>query len=123
MRGLHGPSVARDRYRRANVSLRQEQGKRAAFTRRAAELNFSAKEICQFAADGQSQSSAAVFAAGARVCLLKRLKDDALFFHRYSDTRIGNLERDHRCGAPQDGMTLAPPAICQRNGKAHSALL
>ena len=61
---------------------------------RAAQLNFAAQQTGQFAADGQAQTGAAVFAAGAGVCLLERLEDDALLLRRNADARIGDFEGD-----------------------------
>src|ERR1700742_5073983 len=66
----------------AYVGQRQEQRKGAALPRDAAQLDFTAQEIRQLAADRQSQAGAAVLAAGARVGLLEGFENDALLFRR-----------------------------------------
>ena len=63
---------------------------------RTAQLNFTTQQAGQFAADRKPKAGAAVLAARAGVRLLERLKDDALFFGRNADARVGDFERDHR---------------------------
>jgi len=80
--------------------LRQIQSEGAAFAGSAAQLNFSTEQTREFAADGQPQTRSAVFAAGAGICLLKGLEDDALLLLRNADAAIGNLKGDHRPRLP-----------------------
>ena len=77
---------------------------------RAAQLNLATEQAGQFAADRQPQAGAAVFAAGAGVCLLEGLEDDALLFGRNADPGIGNLEGHDRGAAFEDRMIFAPAA-------------
>ena len=98
----------------ADVGLRQVEREGAALAGVAAQLDFAAEQVGQFAADGQAETGAAVLAAGARIGLLEGLEDDALFFRRDADAGIGDLEGDHRTGAGEDGMIGAPAAGCAR---------
>ena len=93
---------------RADISLGQVKRERASLARRAAQLNFPSEKTGQFTADRQSQPRAAIFAAGAGIGLLECLKDDALFLRRNADAGVGHLERDHRCRAAENRVTLAP---------------
>ena len=56
--------------------------------RRAYEFDFAAQQRGQFAADGQTEAGAAVSPRGARVRLLERFEDQALFFRRDADSGI-----------------------------------
>ena len=100
---------------RTDVGLRHIQGKGTSFTRRAAQLDFTAEQVCQLAADRKTQTSAAIFAAGAGICLLESLKDDALFIERNTDSSIGNFEGDNRSGAIQNSVLVAPTVPYNRN--------
>ena len=71
---------------------------------RAAQLDFAAQQVGQFAADRQAQAGAAVLAAGAGIGLLEGLEDDSLLFRRDADAGVGHLERHHRSRASQDRM-------------------
>ena len=88
---MEGPTYVCGRYK----------SERAAHAGRAAQLDFATQQARQFAADGQTQTGAAVFAARPCVRLLKRLEDDALFFGRDTDAGIGNFEGDDRRRAIQ----------------------
>ena len=90
----------------------------------AAQLDFSAQQAGQLAADGESQSGSAVFAAGAGVCLLKRLEDDSLLLRRNTDSGIGDLEGNHGCGACRESgwSSLHPPAATETD-KLHASVL
>ncbi len=112
----------RARSRWSDIGLRQVKGERAALAGRAAQLNFAAQQAGQFAADGQSQSGSAVLAAGAGVCLLEGLEDDALFLRRNADAGIGDFEGDDRRGAAENRMIFAPSFRSQRYGQMHAAL-
>ena len=70
---------------RPHIGLRQIQRESAALAGRAAKLDFAAEQAGEFAADGQAQTGSAVLAAGAGVCLLEGLEDDALLVERDSD--------------------------------------
>ena len=63
----------------------------------------------------KTQTSAAIFAAGAGICLLESLKDDALFIERNTDSSIGNFEGDNRSGAIQNSVLVAPTVPYNRN--------
>ena len=62
----------------ADIGLWQIQGERAALAGRAAQLDFATQQAGQFATDGKPQTSSAVLAAGAGICLLEGLEDDSL---------------------------------------------
>ena len=53
-------------------------------------------EIGQLAADRQSETGAAILAAGAGIGLLEGLEDDLLLLGRDADAGVGHLERHHR---------------------------
>ena len=74
----------------------------------AAKLNFSAQQAGEFPTDRQAQTGTSVLAAGAGICLLEGLEDDALFIKRDSDAGIGDLEGNDRRCATQDRMIFAP---------------
>ena len=95
---------------RANISLGEEERESAADARGGPELDFSAEEIGQLAADGQAETGSAVLAAGACIGLLEGLEDDALFLRSDADAGVGDLERDNRAGAGKDGVVGAPAA-------------
>ena len=78
--------------------------------RRAAKLDFAAQQVRQFAADGETQTGAAVFPAGAGVGLLERLKDDFLFFDRNADTGVQHLECNDRRGRAEYAVFRTPTA-------------
>ena len=82
----------------------------------------AAEEAGQFAADCQPQSGSSVLSAGARVCLLERLEDNALLLRRNADTGIGYLESHNRRGAVEDGMVFAPSSCGKRYIQMHAAL-
>ena len=87
-------SALRSTRRRAYIGLRQVERERAALVGRAAQLNFATQEACQFTANREAQTGAAVLAARAGIRLLESLKDNALFLGRNSDTRVRDFERD-----------------------------
>ena len=86
------------------------QRERAADTGRAAQMNFAAEQVGQFAADGEAQSRTTVFAAGAGICLLERLEDDLLLLQRNADAGIGHFECDHRRRLVEHRVLRAPAA-------------
>ncbi len=87
------------------------------------QLNFAAEQTREFAADGKSEARAAVFAARAGVGLLERFENDALLFGKNADARVGDFERDHRAGAAEDRVLVAPTVVGDADRKAHAALL
>ena len=60
----------------------------------AGELDFAAQEHGQFAADGQAEAGAAVFARRAGVGLLEGLEDEPLLLRRDADARVLDGEGD-----------------------------
>src|SRR6185437_1555803 len=73
---------------RRGVSDRNVEGECAAFSRFASQLNLSAKQVGEFAADRQPETGAAIFAAGARIRLLERFEDELLLVRRDADAGI-----------------------------------
>ena len=99
---------------RAGICERQVKREGAALARRAAQLDFAAEQVGQFAADGEAEPGAAVFAAGAGVGLLECLEDDLLLLGRDADAGIGHLERDDGRRLAEDGMVgVQPPAAAR----------
>ena len=101
---------------------RQIERERAADAGRAAQLDFAAEQVRQFAADGEAEAGAAIFAAGAGIGLLERLEDDLLLLRRNADAGIGHFEGNHLCAwlqhrvrrassrlAPADTFSCTPP--------------
>src|SRR5579864_9755073 len=97
---------------RPNIRQREVKSERAALAGCAAQLNFAAQQAGEFAADRQAQASASVLAAGAGICLLEGLEDDALLIESDSNAGIGNLEGHHRSRPAENGMILGPPLLC-----------
>ncbi len=95
--------------RGAEVGHRQVERERAAAARSAAQLDLSAEQRRQLAADGQAQPGAAVLAAGAGIGLLECLEDDALFFGRNADAGVRDLEGDHVGRTLENRVIGAPP--------------
>src|ERR1700730_6865346 len=112
-----------DTRRGTHIGLRQVECKRAPFSHIAAQLDLAAEQTGEFAADGQSESRAAVLTAGPRVSLLKGLKNDPLFFRWNSDAGILDPERDHGWRCAKDCMIFAPAALRQGYRQAHTSLL
>jgi hypothetical protein len=106
---------------RPNISLRQVERKRTAAAGSAAQLNLSAQQTGQLAADSQTKAGPAVFPAGARVRLLEGLEDDALLFEWNANASIGNLECNYGSGLAQNRVVLSPTALGQRYGQPDAA--
>ena len=87
---------------------RQIQGEGAALPGRADQFDFAAEQRRKFAADGQAQAGAAVFAAGAGVGLLKRLENEFLLFRRDSDAGVGHRNGDGCPRGSQHRMVRRP---------------
>src|SRR5205814_7733009 len=108
--------------RGTDIFERQVERESAPLAGRAAELNLSAQQARQLAADRQPQSRTAVFAAGACVRLLKRLEDHSLLVEWNADAGVRNLEGDHRRRAAQHGMVGTPAAHGRRHIQTHAAM-
>src|SRR6185437_4031465 len=100
----------------AHVGLRQIQGEGAAGARRAPQLNLTTKQAGQFAADGEAQTGAAVFAAGAGIRLLEGFKDDPLLLRRDTDSGVRDFKGHDSSRGAEDGMVWRPTAGYRRNG-------
>src|SRR5262245_3215053 len=83
------------------VDARQVEREDAALPGRADDANFAAQQPRDLAADRESESRAAVFAAGRPVCLLEGLEDDPLLFGRNADAGVGDREGDLLVGLPE----------------------
>src|SRR5690606_20783638 len=106
----------RDQLRRARAEHQwYVEGERAAFARRAAQLDLAAEQVRQLAADRQAQAGAAVLAARARVGLLERLEHDLLLVERDADPGVADRERDHLAGRLQHGVLGVPAAGRRRD--------
>src|SRR4029077_10764718 len=100
--------------RGTNVGLRQIKREDTPLSDGAAKLDFTAQETGQLAAYCKAESSAAVFAAGSGVGLLKRLENNSLFLWRDTNSAVGNFKRDDRRGAAQNWMIFAPATVGDR---------
>src|SRR5207237_6778402 len=77
------------------VGKRQVKRERAAFARSAFDPDFPAKQARELAADGKSESRAAVFAAGRSVGLLEGFENDLPLVFWNSDPRVRYGKRRH----------------------------
>src|SRR6202167_6490934 len=75
------------------------------------QLNFTAEQTREFAADSETEARAALFAARAGVGLLECFENDALLFRKNADTRVGDFECDHRAGAAENRVLVAPTVV------------
>src|SRR5208283_1870148 len=100
----------------------QIQSEGASLARSAAKLDFAAEQAGELAADSQPQSRSSVFPAGARICLLEGLENDALFIESNSNPRICDLEGDYRRRSAEDWMILAPPSRRHRYRQTHRTM-
>ena len=114
----HGPVIGR-----AQVGKRQIQGEGAAAAGDAAQADLPAQQVRQLAADGQSETRAAVLAGGARIGLLESLEYDPLLLRGYADAGITDRELDHRGSLPQDRMLGTPADGGDTHVQAHAAAL
>src|SRR6185369_10691390 len=92
----------------AGILQRQIKREGAALADRAAELDFTAQEARELAADGETEAGAADLAAGRGVGLLERFEDDLLLLGRDADAGIGDFEGDHGRGAAQGRVIRRP---------------
>ena len=106
---------------RADIAQRQIKLESAAHAGRAAQLDFAAQQVGKFAADGQAQARAAIFAAGAGVGLLEGLEDQFLFFRRNANAGVGHFEHRHAARLAQHRMG-GIPAAGDADRQAHLAL-
>ena len=112
-----------DRAGRTDILDGQIENERAALVRRAAKLDFAAEQICQFAADGQSQSGSAVLSTGAGVRLLERFENDLLLFEWDADARVGDFERHYRLRLIENRVLRAPAPDRGGDVEPHAAVL
>src|SRR3569833_2943224 len=112
-------SGGRQGERRAGILQRQIEGERAADAGRGAQLDFAAEQAREFAADGEAETGAAVFAAGGGVGLLERLEDDLLLLGRDADAAVRHLEGDYARRLPQHRMVRIPAAARTRDAQLH----
>ena len=73
---------------RTRVRERQIQREGTAAARDAAQADLPAEQMRQLAADGKSESRAAVLAGGTGIGLLERFEDDALLLRRDADAGV-----------------------------------
>src|SRR5215471_1556467 len=107
----------------SHVGQRQKERERAALTGSTFELNLPTEKACQFAADRESESGAAVLAARTGICLLEGLEDDALLIRRDSNAGVGYFECDHGSGVAQNRMIFTPPSLGNRDRETYRTLL
>src|SRR5208283_3879217 len=88
-------------------------------SRRAAEPNLTAEQAREFAADGESETGAAVLAAHAAVGLLERLENDLLLVGRNTDSGIADRERQHARRPIQVVIVRAPSAVNRLEAQRH----
>ena len=106
--GQLGRRVAAPRAVGAGVVQRQVEGERAALSVDAGELDLTAEQDGQLAADGETEAGAAVFAGRAGVGLLKRLEDEPLLLRRDADAGVLDREGEDLRRVPEHGMIEAP---------------
>src|SRR5213593_2253191 len=94
------------------IGLRKEQSKSAALCRFTDHSNFSGQEARQLAADGKTQSGAAVFPGRATFGLLECFEDDALLFPGDADTRIRHRECKDSIRPVQGQIAAVPTCVC-----------
>src|ERR1043166_5409314 len=124
LRGLADCSrVDRFEFRtRRDISLRQIKRECAASAETALEPDFAAEQSSQLAADRQAETGSTVLTARRAVGLLKRLKDDALFFLGDADTGVRNRERNHVLGAVEYRMGGAPARGYMLDAQLHGTV-
>src|SRR6266853_6249393 len=105
------------------VGKRQVKGERAAFARFAFDADFPAKQASELAADGKSQSGAAVFAAGGSVSLLEGLENDLPLVFGNSDPGVRDGEGHHFFRRVQLRMSRGPAGFLEGDPQRHFALL
>src|SRR5579871_2516325 len=110
-------------HRRADIAAREIERERTSDTRRAAKMDFATEEVRELAADRETQTRAAIFAAGTGISLLERFEDDLLLFGGNADAGIGNLKGDDRGSLAQHGVRTAPAGGHWGNNQADAAAL
>ncbi len=80
---------------------------------RAAQLDFAAEQVGEFAADREAETRTAVFAARAGIGLLEGLEDDLLLLGRNSDAGVRDLESNDGRRAAKRRMIYVPSALCR----------
>src|SRR2546429_7369292 len=84
-------------------------------------MNFAAEQACKLAADREPKAGAAVFAAGAGVCLLESFEDQFLLFQGDTDAAVRHLEGDHGGRSVEGGVFGTPAPECRGDLLAGSA--
>ena len=121
----HRPAARRRRAQRgarASVHGGQIEREGRAQARRAAQAELAAQQLRQLAADGEAKAGAAVLAAGRGVGLLEGLEHDLLLLYGDTNTRIGDLEGDHRACLVQRDVVRPPAAVHRQHAQPHAAL-
>ncbi len=72
----------------------------------AAQLDFATQQAGQLAADRQTQPRSAVLAAGAGICLLEGLEDDALLVRWNANAGVRDFKSNHRCRFSENRVIL-----------------
>src|SRR5205814_2055396 len=106
----HHLGDARERARGAGVAHWQVQGEGAALAGRADQPDLTAEQGRQFAADGESQTGAAVLATGTRIGLLEGFEDQALLFGSDANARVGDFDGDGALDKTQNRVIGRPAA-------------
>src|SRR5207244_10134505 len=101
---------------------RHEQGEGRAFAGRRANLELTADEARNLAADRQAKPGAAIFAAGRAIGLVERLEDQPLLLLRNADARVGYRNLDRPAGVAQSRLIAAPALVGQANAERDAAL-
>src|SRR6266852_1795852 len=104
------------------VGERQVKRERAAFARSAFDPDFPAKQARELAADGKSQSRAAVFAAGGPVSLLEGFENDLPLVFWDSDPGVRHGKRRHFFRRIQLRVPGGPSGFREGNPQIHFAL-
>src|SRR6266702_86910 len=108
---------------RPHVGLGEEQRESASFAWRAAQLNLAAEQAGEFSADGKAKTSAAVFAARTRVCLLECFENNPLFFCGNSDAGICYFESHDGSSASENLVRRSPATAYSTDREPNPTLL
>ncbi len=85
--------------------------------------NFAAKQAGDFAADGQAQPGAAIFAARAAVGLLESLEDNLLFLGSDADPGVRDGEGNNGAGMVENFVFWIPTFGNRGNVQGYAAAL
>lgn len=92
----------------AGVMQRHKEREGAALSVDAVEIDFAAEQRGQFAADGEAEAGATIFARGAGVGLLEGLEDVLLLLRSDADAGVLDGEADDSRGLAEYGVVRAP---------------